>query len=443
MEPKTDVGISSTGRGTVEKYRKYVITSSVKQIEPITVVEGKGAILKDAEGREYIDSFAGISVVNSGHCNPAVIEAARRQMEKLIHACGYVYYLKPVADLAEKLAHLLGDGLQKSFFANSGAEAVECGLKLAKKFTKKQELVAVMGSFHGRTVATLSITGQAGRRGYGMGPYMSGVAFAPTPYCYRCPLGLEYPSCGIQCAKMLEDVVAYSTSGTVAGFVAEPVMGEGGIIVPPPEYFTEIKKILDEHQILYVADEVQSGFGRTGEMFGFQHYGVTPDIVCTAKAIADGFPLSACTTRPEIADSFDPGDHLSTFGGNPVSCAAAIANIDFMLKERLVEKSKKDGEYAMKRLKEIAEKQELVGDVRGKGLMIGIELVKDRKSKSPAAEEAVRVRDLCRGKSVLIGHGGLKGNVLRIQPPLVISREQLDRVIETVDQSLAEVSRGA
>lgn len=440
---KTDGSVLPTEDDTVAKYRKYVITSSVKKIEPITVVEGRDATLKDSKGREYIDAFAGISVVNSGHCNPDVIEAARQQMEKLVHACGYLYYLQPVADLAEKLARLLNNGLEKSFFANSGAEAVECGLKLAKKFTKKHELVALMCSFHGRTVGTLSITGQAGRRGYGMGPYMSGVAFAPAPYCYRCPLNLQYPSCGIQCAKMLEDVVSYSTSGSVAGFVAEPVMGEGGIIVPPPEYFIEIKRILDDHEILYIADEVQSGFGRTGKMFGFQHYGVTPDIVCMAKGIADGFPLGVCTTRPEIGNSFDPGDHLSTFGGNPVSCAAGVANIDYLLKEGLSEKSLKDGEYAMKRLREISEKRDLIGDIRGKGLMIGIELVKDRETKAPAAQEAARVRDLCREKFVLIGHGGVKGNVLRIQPPLVINREQLDHVIETVDQSLAEVSQRA
>jgi 4-aminobutyrate aminotransferase/(S)-3-amino-2-methylpropionate transaminase len=429
----------TTKSDTVEKYQRFVITSFVKRVEPVALVEGRGATLKDSNGKEYVDAFSGISVVNSGHCNPAVLQAAKLQMEKLVHACGYVYYLQPVADLAEKLAHLLGHGLEKTFFGNSGAEAIECGLKLAKKFTKKHEIVALMGSFHGRTVGTLSITGQAGRRGYGMGPYMSGVSFSPMPYCYRCPLGLEYPSCEIRCAKMLEDVVSYSTSGNVAGFVAEPVMGEGGIIVPPPEYFTEIKKILDAHEILYIADEVQSGFCRTGKMFGFEHYNVTPDIVCMAKAIADGFPLGACTTRPEIGDSFEAGDHLSTFGGNPVSCAAAMANIDYMLKEQLAEKSSKEGEYAMKRFKEIAEKREIVGEVRGKGLMIGIELVKDRKSKTPAAQEAARIRDLCREKSVLIGHGGLKGSVLRIQPPLVINRDQLDKVIEAVDTSLAEV----
>ncbi|HKM50941.1 MAG TPA: aspartate aminotransferase family protein [Candidatus Bathyarchaeia archaeon] len=423
------------------KYDKYVILSSIKKIEPVTLVEGKGATLTDSKGRKYIDAFAGISVVNSGHGNTTIIDAAKRQMDKLVHACAYIYPLQPVADLAEKIAKLLGHGLNKTFFSNSGAESIECGLKLARKFTKKHELVALMCSFHGRTIGTLSVTGQANRRGYGMGPYMSGVAFAPAPYCYRCPLGLKYPECDIQCAKMIQDVISYSTSGNVAGFIAEPVMGEGGIIVPPPEYFKEVKKILDANQVLYVADEVQSGFCRTGKMFGFEHYDVIPDIVCMAKGIANGFPLSACTTRDEIAASFDAGDHLSTFGGNPVSCAASIANIDYMLNEHLAEKSAADGEYAMKRLNELAHKHDIIGEVRGKGLMIGVELVKDQRTKTPASQEASKIRDICREKGVLIGHGGVKSNVIRIQPPLVISREQIDTVIDVLDQSLKAVSK--
>jgi 4-aminobutyrate aminotransferase len=423
------------------KYDKYVILSSIKKIEPVTLVEGKGATLKDSNGKKYIDAFAGISVVNSGHGNTAIIDAAKRQMDKLVHACAYVYPLQPVADLAEKIAKLLGHGLNKTFFSNSGAESIECGLKLARKFTKKHEFVALMCSFHGRTIGTLSVTGQANRRGYGMGPYMSGVAFAPAPYCYRCPLGLKYLECDIQCAKMIQDVISYSTSNNVAGFIAEPVMGEGGIIVPPPEYFKEVKKILDANQILYVADEVQSGFCRTGKMFGFEHYDVIPDIVCMAKGIANGFPLSACTTRDEIAASFDAGDHLSTFGGNPVSCAASIANVDYMLNEHLAEKSAADGEYAMKSLNELAHKHDIIGEVRGKGLMIGIELVKNQRTKTPASQEAGKIRDICREKGVLIGHGGVKSNVVRIQPPLVISREQLDTVIDVLDQSLKEVSK--
>jgi 4-aminobutyrate aminotransferase-like enzyme len=240
---------------------------------------------------------------------------------------------------------------------------------------------------------------------------------------------------------MIQDVISYSTSSNVAGFIAEPVMGEGGIIVPPPEYFKEAKKILDANQVLYVADEVQSGFCRTGKMFGFEHYDVIPDIVCMAKGIANGFPLSACTTRDEIAASFDAGDHLSTFGGNPVSCAASIANVDYMLNEHLAEKSAADGEYAMKSLNELAHKHDIIGEVRGKGLMIGIELVKNQRTKTPASQEAGKIRDICREKGVLIGHGGVKSNVVRIQPPLVISREQLDTVIDVLDQSLKEVSK--
>jgi len=425
----------------MEKYRKFVITSCVKRVEPITLVEGRGAILKDSNGKEYVDAFSGISVTNSGHCNPQVVEAAKYQMGRLVHACGYVYHLEPVADLAERIAGLFGNNLSMTFFSNSGAESVECAVKLARKFTKKPELIALMCSFHGRTMGTLSLTGQAGRRDYDMGPYLGGVAFAPAPYCYRCPLGLEYPKCGIQCAKMLSDVISYSTSGGVAAFIAEPIMGEGGIIVPPPEYFTEVKKILDKNGILYIADEVQTGFGRTGKMFGFQHYGVGPDIVCMAKAIADGFPLGACTAREEIGSSFEPGDHLSTFGGNPVSCAAALANIDFMMKEKLPEKAANDGEHVLTRLNELAAHHDLIGEVRGKGLMIGVELVKDRESKVPAAEEAAKIRDFCREHAVLIGHGGVKGNVIRIQPPLVIKREQLDLIVDVLEHGIGAVAK--
>ena len=431
----------ATMRSVADKYREYVITSCVKNVEPITLVEGKDAILFDSEGKRYVDAFAGIAVVNAGHCNKAVVDAAKRQMDKLIHACGYVYHLQPVADLAEKLASLLGNGLEKTFFANSGSESIECGLKLARKYTGKHEIVALMCSFHGRTNGTLSITGQAGRRRYDMGPYSTSVAFAPAPYSYRFPIDTDEESLGVLCARMLEDVIEYSTSKNVAAFVAEPIMGEGGIIVPPRNYFKEIKKVLDKHKILFIADEVQSGFGRTGKMFAYEHYDVIPDIVCMAKGIADGFPLSACTTRREIGDSFEPGDHLSTFGGNPVSSAAAIANIDYLVNEHLPERAARDGEYVKKRLTEIAEKQDLIGEVRGKGLMIGVELVKDRISKTPASEETDRVREICRRKGVLVGHGGVKANVIRIQPPLVITREQLDTVVDTIDESLREISR--
>jgi len=423
----------------VETYKKHVITNCVSKLEPVVVSRASGATITDTEGKEYVDCFSGISVVNTGHSNPKVIEAAKKQLDNYTHACAYVYYSEPVAKLAEKLARIAPSGLQKTFFSNSGAEAVECGLKLARKFTKKHEIIALMRSFHGRTLGTLSVTGQAGRRSYSMGPYLGSIAFAPTPYCYRCPLGLEFPKCGIECAKMIEDVVRYATSGDVAAFIAEPILGEGGIIVPPEDYFKEAKKILDKYGILFIADEVQTGFTRTGKLFGIEHYNVIPDIMCFAKAIANGLPLGACTARTDIADSFQPGDHLSTFGGNPVCCAAALANIEFIQEEDLPKRATESGRYVMHRLEELKSKHKLIGDVRGKGLMIGLELVKNRESKDPASSETAKVRALCRDKGVLIGSGGVLGNVLRIQPPLVISQSQLDIAIDAVDQSLKEV----
>ena len=425
----------------VNVYKKHVITSCVSKVEPIVVSAGKGAVVTDVHGREYVDCFSGISVVNSGHCNTQVVEAAKKQLDLLIHACAYVYYLEPVARLAERLAQISPTGLTKTFFSNSGAEAIECGLKLARKFTKKHEIISLMRSFHGRTFGTLSVTGQANRRSYSMGPYLGSIAFAPTPYCYRCPLGLEYPDCEIQCAKIMDDVVRYSTSNNVAAFIAEPILGEGGIIVPPESYFREVKKILDAYDILFIVDEVQTGFARTGKMFGIEHYAVTPDIMCMAKAIAAGLPLGACTTRDEIADTFQPGDHLSTFGGNPVCCAAALANIDFIRKEELASRASKIGEYAIRRLEELKKKHEMIGEVRGKGLMLGMELVKDPRTKEPASIETAKIRDFCRQKGVLIGHGGTLGNVLRIQPPLVILEDQIDTVIKAIDQSFNEVAK--
>ena len=431
--------MSGATHDIIDKYRRYVITSCVKKLEPIVVSEGRGATLKDLDGKEYIDCFSGISVVNAGHCNPKVVEAAKRQLDKLIHCCAYVYHTAPVAELAEKLAGIAPRNLRKTFFSNSGAEAIECALKIGRKFTKKHEIVSLMYSFHGRTLGTLSVTGQAGRRRYSMGPYLSDIAFAPAPYCYRCGLGQQYPECDLQCAKMISDVIDFSTSGDVAEFIAEPILGEGGIIVPPKEYFNVVKKILDERGVLFIVDEVQTGFGRTGAMFGIEHYGVAPDIMCLAKGIAGGLPLGACMTRDDIGDAFEPGDHLSTFGGNPVSCAAAIANIQYMIDEKIPEQAASKGEYLSKRLNELKDRHDLIGDVRGKGLMFGVELVRSQKDKSPATEETGRIRDLCREMEVLIGHGGVKGNVLRLQPPLIISREQLDKAVDTLQECLKKV----
>ena len=422
---------------TVEKYKKYVNTAMVAKVEPVVIGKAKGATVTDIEGKQYIDCFAGISVVNAGHCNEKVIEAAKAQMDKLVHCCSYVYYSQPTADLAEKLAEITPGRLQKTFFGNGGAEANEGALRLAKQFTGKTEFIALHASFHGRSYATLSVTGNFARKRKG-GPYMAGCTFLPNPYCYRCFFELEYPKCHLRCARALEDIIRFNTYDSVAAFIAEPVQGEGGIIVPPDDYFMEIDKILKKHGILLLIDEVQSGFGRTGKMFGIEHYGVEPDIMTMAKGIAAGFPLSAFIAREEIADSFKPGDHLSTFGGNPVSCAAAVANIAYLQGEKVVENSAIKGVWLKGKFEELKAKHSRIGEVRGKGLMIGIELVSDRSSKTPASEEAKKVRDYCLSQGLLIGLGGVFNNVLRFQPPLVIGQDQLEQAVTILDRALGQ-----
>lgn len=425
---------------TIQKYKDYVMAGFVKSVVPIVIDRALGAQVWDENGREYLDCFSGISVVNAGHNHPRVVAAAKAQMEKLVHCASYIYHAKPVGDLAEKMSQIAPRGLTKSFFANSGAEAIEGAMKLARLYTGKHEFISLHASFHGRTWGTLSITGNQGRKKRG-GPYAAGISFAPVPYAYRSLSPNDPEECARHCARCLEDVIRYETSGDVAAFIAEPVMGEGGIIVPPKNYFREIKKVLDQHGIIFIADEVQSGFGRTGKMFAIEHYGVDPDILVTAKGIADGFPLSAFTTRPEIAAAYKPGDHLSTFGGNPVSCAAALANIEVMRDEKLPARAAEIGEHAMRKLRDLQKQNPIIGEVRGIGLMIGVELVRDEKL-TPANTEAEAVRDSLLKQGILVGVGGVYGNVVRFQPPLIITKDQIDRAVAGFASALAEVTQG-
>jgi 4-aminobutyrate aminotransferase/(S)-3-amino-2-methylpropionate transaminase len=426
---------------TAEKYHEYVNTSSLSGIEPVTVASAHGATIVDVDGTAYTDLFAGISVVNVGHVHPRVAEAAKKQIDELIHCASYVYRVPVVADLAERLAQITPGRLQKSFFGNSGAEAVEGALRLAKAATGKREVIALQTSFHGRTAGALAVTGNAARRKRN-GPYQSGVAFAPVPNAYRCRMCTG--TCTLACADAVEDTIRYETSDDVAAFIVEPVLGEGGIIVLPDGYLQRVKEILDRHGILLIADEVQSGFGRTGKLFGIEHHpGVEPDIMALAKGIAAGFPLGAFIARTDVADAFQPGEHLSTFGGNPVCCAAALATIEVLLSERLAERAARLGELVLARMRALAHEQELIGDVRGVGLMVGIELVRDRSTKEPAAGEAAAVRRACRERGVLIGVGGQAGNVLRVQPPLVIEEPQLDRALGIIEEAVAGLAPAA
>lgn len=421
---------------TSSLYADYIITGMVSGVEPIEIANAYKSTIIDKTGKKYIDCFAGIAVSNVGHNNSGVIAAAKAQIERFIHCGTYLYYSDKAGELAELLAKITPGKLQKSFFGNGGAEAIEGALRIARQYSGKREFISHYGGFHGRSNMALSITGNRERKRRG-GHYASGVAFVPAPYLYRCPFSSTTDEeCAARTAQFFRDSLRYNNSGDVAAFIAEPVMGEGGIIVPHESYFKHIKTILDEEDILFIADEVQSGFGRTGKMFAIEHYGVEPDIMTMAKGIAGGFPLSAFIVKPEIAEAFKPGDHLSTFGGNPVSCAAAIATISALYNDGLIDNSLTLGKKIIHRLSQLLNTSAITGDVRGKGLMIGIELVTDRKTKSPNPKAANFVRTYCRENGILVGIGGINNSVVRIQPPLCLTDEEAEKALSVLEKAI-------
>ncbi len=421
----------------LEKEKEYYVPAYAKK--PLVIVEGKDTIVRDAEGNEYIDCLSGISVVNAGHCPDRLVRVGQDQIAKLIH-CSGLYHNVPATLLAEKIAAITPASLKKSFFVNSGAEAVEGAVKIAKKYAVTQGrtgagVIALEGSFHGRLGLSLTLTGQSKyKKGFGTFANFPGVAHAPMPYCYRCPL--TYPDCDIECARKVEDIIKYHTSADVAAMIVEPVMGEGGIIVPPKEYHDLIPKICKDHDIVYIADEVQSGFGRTGKMFGIEHWNMKPDIITMAKGLGAGMPIGGYVTTSEIANALQSGDHFSTFGGNPVSCAVAAENIDYLQDQGLITNSETVGNQMMKRFSDLADTVNLIGEVRGKGLMIGVELVKDKKTKKPASEEVSEIAKHMMKKGILVGTGGVHGNVFRIQPPLCITPEQATTVLNAFEEEV-------
>ena len=428
----------------IRKQAEFGISTLPEGREPLVFVEGKGMFVKDQNGKEYLDCFGGYSAVNLGHCHPKVVKAVQDQAAKLWHV-SWDYYNIPQTELAEKLAQICPKGLKRSLMSSCGAEAIEFAVKLAKKYQSAKgklgtHIISLMGSFHGRTSMAIALTGQS-RLKAGLSNYVApGVVHAPAPYCYRCFFGLTYPECNLYCAKYVGEVIKYQTQGEVAAFISEPVMGEGGIIVPPDDYLKEVLKITKAYGALYIADEIQSGFGRTGKLFAIEWYGVNPDILTLAKGIASGVPIAATIATDEVANAFTAADHSSTYGGNAVMCAAALANIEVMLEENIPDNALKVGKFLIERLQDLARKYSLIGDVRGKGLMIGIELVKERKSKEPAVDESTKVREEMRKRGILIGKGGTSRNVLRIQPPLIMTQEQAQNVLDNLDASLKSTS---
>lgn len=422
--------------------RAQVVPQGAPMTLPVFVDRAQNAIITDVEGREYIDFAAGIGVMAVGHAHPKVVEAIKDQAERYSHTCfglfGYESYLR----LAQRLNELVpGDTPKRTFFMNSGAEAVENAVKIARYVTGRKSIIAFDDAFHGRTYMTLSLTSQVDPYKKGFGPFAPEVYHIPFAYCYRCPLGLAHPDCGCACTGYLEQAFdKLVDAGDVAAVIAEPILGEGGFIVPPPEYMGKIKDICDRHGILLIADEIQTGIGRTGTWFAMEHWGVEPDIVCTAKALGGGFPLSGITGKQEIMDAIHPSGIGTTYGGSPTGCRAGLAVLDVIESEGLLERADVIGERMKSRFLALQQRYPVIGDVRGVGAMVGMELVEDPKTKKPATDFAKRLRTKLYQNGVVNIGAGTYYNVLRILVPLTIEDETLERGLGILEQTMAEVS---
>ena len=408
--------------------------------DPLVLMPAKHQFVWDSEGNQYLDFFGGILTVSVGHCNERVNAAVHAQVDKLQHV-STVFATEPQAALAKKIAEIAPGEGWKSFFTCSGTEANETAILAARCFTGSSEIIALRHSYHGRSSLAMGVTGQANWR-VGAASQV-GITFAHNAYCYRCPFGLTYPSCEVRCAQDVKEVIRTTTSGQIAGMIAEPIQGVGGFITPPKEYFGIVAKLVRDHGGVFISDEVQTGWGRTGDRWwGIEHWGVTPDIITSAKGMANGFPIGLTAARREVADSVKKLT-ISTFGGGPVPTAAAKAVIDLIEDERLGVNAEETGGYLRNKLLELQEKHPLIGDVRGMGLMQAIELVEDRGTKVPATGATLRVMEAARENRVLIGRGGIDGNVIRISPPLNISRTDVDNFIGALDASLSQAAAPA
>ncbi len=425
----------------IERDRARVSPSYTRDY-PFVMAKGEGAVVEDVDGNVFLDCAAGIAVTGTGHSHPAVVQAIVEQAHKYLHMSGTDFYYEPQVQLAEELAALVPiKGEVRSFFGNSGTEANEAAIKLARYSTKRFNLIAFLGSFHGRTLGSLALTSSKYVQRRGFGPMMPGVFHAPYANCYRCPVNLKPESCAAECLGYLEDqiMVHLVSPDEVAAVMVEPIQGEGGYVVPAAQFHQRLRELTRKHGILLIADEVQSGMGRTGRMFACEHFGLEADIVTMAKGIASGLPLGVTSARADVM-TWPPGAHASTFGGNPVSSAAALATIK-VLKDGLVRNADEVGRYLIDKLRALMDKHPLIGDVRGRGLMIGVELVRDRLTKERATTERDRVIQEMFKRGVLILGAGR--NAIRFAPPLVITKAQADIIVSIFDEALREVSTAA
>jgi 4-aminobutyrate aminotransferase len=422
----------------ISKKREYIFDCAATYYkDPLVVDHAQGQFVCDIEGKQYLDFFGGIVTVSVGHANPRVIEKVKAQIDKVQHT-STAHLTEATVALAEKMAQIAPGKLRKSYFSNSGSEANEVAVITARMYTGNHEVLALRHGYSGHTQLTKSMTGMFNWRSGGVMPH--GVVHAPGPYCYRCPYGLTYPSCDLHCAKDIEEVIKTSTSGSIAAMLAETIQGAGGFIVPPPGYFKIVANIVRNYGGLFISDEVQTGFGRTGKKwFGIEHWEVEPDIMTGAKGMANGAPIGWTITRPEIADAYT-GLTISTFGGNPVSCAAAKATVELIEEDRLMDNAAEVGARFRNGLEGLKEKYNAIGDVRGMGLMQAIELVKDRKTKEHDPDLTNRLMDRARENGLLVGKGGIAGNVIRMSPPLNITKNDVDQAIGILDKSLEQAA---
>jgi 4-aminobutyrate aminotransferase-like enzyme len=404
--------------------------------DPLVIARAKDQYVWDADGNQYLDFFGGIVTVSVGHCNDAVNARLHKQIDTLQHV-STVFANEPQAALAQKIASITPDGkLTKSFFTSSGTEANETAIVAARCYTGSSEIVALRHSYHGRSSLAMTLTAHASWRLGGMPS--AGIVHAHNAYCYRCPFGLTYPDCNVKCAQDVEDLIRTTTSGRIAGFIAEPIQGVGGFITPPKEYFQIVAGIIRKYGGIFISDEVQTAWGRTGgKWFGIEQYGVTPDIMTSAKGLGNGFPIGLTVAKPEIADAMK-GATISTFGGNPMAATAGKAVIDYIEEQNLRVNAAEVGAHLRNRLLELQEKHALIGEVRGMGLMQALELVEDRKTKAPASAALAQIMEATRENRIMVGKGGLDGNVLRVTPPLNIGKTDVDEFAKLLDRSFTQ-----
>ena len=419
-------------KALIENDERYT-SPSYTRVYPLAVERGAGAVIEDVDGNRFLDFTAGIAVCSTGHSHARIVGAIQRQAEKLIHMSGTDFYYAPQGDLAKKLAEIApGSGPKRVFFTNSGAESVEAAFKLARYHTGRQHMIAFFGAFHGRTMGALSLTGSKVTQRRGFAPLIPQVSHVDYANCYRCANRTD-SGCCLDSLNQIEDLFKRTVPPQeVAAIIVEPIQGEGGYIVPPPEFHRGLKQIAEKHGILYIVDEVQSGMGRTGKMFAIEHYGIEPDVICLAKGIASGMPLGAIIAKADIMD-WGPGSHASTFGGNPLSCVAALETIK-LIEEELMANATVVGGHLKTRLNELATRHKLIGDVRGLGLMVGMELVRDRTTKVHATEERDELVQTCFRRGLLLL--GCGQSTIRFCPPLVITKEQVNTAVEIIDEVL-------